>query len=232
MGESRGKRLPKAFTDEELTDFFNEIRHSTDTGLRDRTMFELMLGCGLRTSEVIAVKRADIDWTVGVVNVVRGKGAKDRAVPIPARTLDWMRRWDEKRARCSSFLHSTKGTVRNKRGTPLSADAVQAQFRKYRERAGLRSNLTPHSLRHTLATQRLRQHFDLREVQELLGHSNVATTQVYTHVSQAQLIEKTRRLDEQQSMDRAPSAEAVALGSLLEQAGVTREQLLALLPEQ
>ncbi|PJB60460.1 MAG: hypothetical protein CO096_33845 [Armatimonadetes bacterium CG_4_9_14_3_um_filter_66_14] len=179
---SRPKRLPTVLTEREVEALRSAVRTRTLTGLRNRAMVEAMLGAGLRVSEVVALMPKEVDLEKGMVRVNQGKGAKDRVIPVDGETVGWLRAWTEKRA--SRGLNGRQPLfcgVRN-RGKPLTARAVQLSLKLLTDRAGIEKTVTPHTLRHTYATRMLRRGLSLRDVQTLLGHSSVATTQVYTHV--------------------------------------------------
>ena len=150
---------------------------------RDHLVLELLYGGGMRVSELVGLNYGDVDLRRGAVRVT-GKGDKQRLCPIgPAATLH-LRRFQEELATDAS-IHAP--VIVNRRGGRLSARSVQALLKKYLRLAGLPKDLTPHKLRHSYATHMLDNGADLRSVQELLGHANLSTTQIYTHVSVARL---------------------------------------------
>ena len=206
---ARPKKLPVVLTDAEVDTLLARISPKSDTGLRNRAMLQAMLGAGLRVSEVIALMPADIDLDRGMIRVNRGKGAKDRVVPVDGETLGWLRAWAERRKRLGLTARSPFFCSKRNRGKPLTARYVQWLVARLAEAAGIEKKVTPHVLRHTYATRMLRRGLDLREVQELLGHANVATTQIYTHVDPEALRRKI------QESPRALDAERIAT-SLLE----------------
>jgi integrase/recombinase XerD len=155
----------------------------TGLGLRNKAMLELMYATGLRVSEVTSVTINAIEFDAGFLRAI-GKGNKERIVPIGRQALEWLRRYlDESRPadsrRAEIFL--------SQRGTPLSRKTVWAMIKKYARQAGIDRNITPHSLRHSFATHLLNNGGDLRVIQEMLGHADISTTQVYTHVDQQRL---------------------------------------------
>lgn len=152
---------------------------------RDAAMLETIYSCGLRISEVCGLRAADIDWSEQLVRV-RGKGRKERLVPIgePAlRAIEtyWQRLPQPPSGNAPVFL------AENRRRSPVNVCAFTRKFKRYLALAGLDPNLTPHKLRHSFATHLLDAGADLRSVQELLGHAHLTTTQVYTHVTTERL---------------------------------------------
>ncbi len=207
----RGKRLPVVLTADEETALLGTVRTGSTTGLRNRAMLAVMLGAGLRVSEVCHLRGTDVDPQRGEVRVNQGKGGKDRVVPVNAETRGWLAAWAEKRkalglnGRDPFFVGLREGpTGRGDRehGQGLGVRYVQTLVARLAEAAGIEKQVTPHTLRHTYATRRLNEGFHLREVQTLLGHSNVSTTQVYTHVSPDDLRAKVQAHDG----DPAPEA--------------------------
>ncbi len=147
--------------------------------VRDRAMFELMYSSGLRLSETVSVKVGNIDLKDALVRVT-GKGAKQRVVPIGSVACRWLRRWLGERAAWVSADESALFVSR--RGTRLTARAVQARLARWARAQGIDRPVHPHMLRHSFASHMLESSGDLRAVQELLGHADISTTQVYTHL--------------------------------------------------
>lgn len=182
------KRLPIVLEKDEIEALRKALNTRCPTGLRNRAMIEAMYGAGLRVSEVLNLRSGDIRWRDGIVEVHEGKGARDRNVPVKDETLAWLQAWKEKRPKRARRFFCTL------QGRPVAARYVQAMVKRMAHRADLEraQNVTPHTLRHSYATHMLNGGFTIREVQELLGHSNVATTQIYTHVRPGGLLEKIR----------------------------------------
>ncbi len=153
--------------------------------LRDRMILELLYGGGLRVSELIGLDYGALDLQRGLVRVL-GKGRKERLCPIGPKAAQAVRRF---RDECSKDASLGAPVVVNRSGKRLSARSVQLLTKKYLRMAGLPLDLTPHKLRHAFATHLLDAGADLRAVQEMLGHANLSTTQIYTHVSAARLKE-------------------------------------------
>jgi len=184
-----GKRLPITLTKAEEQALLAQVNTKSTTGLRNRAMIAAMLGAGLRVSEVVALKPAEVDFQRGEVRVNLGKGGKDRVVPVDAETLGWLRAWSEKRnalkfsGRAPLFCAIRRTPLGSKPGQGITARTVQALIRRLAREAGIDKQVTPHTLRHTFATRALDASLTIREVQELLGHSDVSTTMIYTHVN-------------------------------------------------
>ncbi len=160
------------------------------TRLRDRAIVEVLYSAGLRVSELIALDWRDIDDQLGLVMIRSGKGNKDRLVPIGEPALDALRAW---RAAMPGSRLADNPVITNLRGSRLTARAVQKMVARRMIPAGIDSAITPHGLRHSFATHMLNAGADLRSIQEMLGHSSLATTQRYTHVSARHLKEVYRR---------------------------------------
>jgi len=162
-------------TDEEVERLLAQVNPKSATGLRNRAMLAAMLGAGLRVSELVALMPSDIDLQRGLIRVNRGKGQKDRVVPVDHETLAWLRAWAEKREKlglngrkpffCGVRTGRTGKTAIRQRGEALKPRYVQRLVQRLAEAAGIEKRVTPHVLRHTYATRLLRRGFDLREVQ-------------------------------------------------------------------
>lgn len=151
-------------------------------GCRDQALLELLYATGCRASEICGLKLSDIEWSSRTIRVM-GKGSKERIVPFGKLAEAQLKNYIIDVRPC---LVASQGTVHvfvNYRGTKLSQRSLGRIVHKYVERAALQNGVTPHSLRHTFATHLLDNGADLRSVQELLGHVNVSTTQIYTHVT-------------------------------------------------
>ncbi|NJE85760.1 recombinase XerC [Thermococcus sp. CX2] len=184
------KSLPKSLTREEVRRLLSVI---PPTRKRDRLIFLLLYGAGLRVSELCNLKKSDVDFERSLLVVRGGKGAKDRIVPISRSLLEEIRAYLKGRNDDSEYLLVEE---RRERKDKLSPKTIWYLLRKYGERAGVRA--TPHMLRHSFATHMLENGVDIRAIQELLGHSNLSTTQIYTkvtveHLRKAQ--EKARLID-------------------------------------
>lgn len=188
--KSRKKRLPKMLNEEEARALLNEADISTRKGLMDRCMMELMYRAGLRVGEVVSLHIRDVDLRTGSVYIFDGKGGDGTAYFDVERVAPYLEKWlDEVRfgARPHDMLFC------NKNGTKVSVRYVQRVVKKYREGANIATRCTPHTLRHTFATELLRDGFNLREVQVALRHAQVSTTEVYAHVLDKELRSKMQR---------------------------------------
>ncbi|UKH19334.1 tyrosine recombinase XerC [Actinobacillus pleuropneumoniae] len=171
------KRLPKNIDAEQAKQLLTSDSHEP-SDLRDLAMMELMYSSGLRLSELQGLDLGDMDLAGREVRLL-GKGNKERIVPIGSKALEALNRWLAVR---NQFKPQDNAVFLNKRGGRLSHRSIQLVMQKWGEKQGLESHLHPHKLRHSFATHMLEASGDLRAVQELLGHSNLATTQIYTHL--------------------------------------------------
>jgi integrase/recombinase XerC len=156
-------------------------RGDTPLGRRDRAMIEVAYSAGLRVSELVGINLEDVDFEGEIVRI-RGKGRKERLSPIGRFATAAIRDWMSVR-RPSPRAGSAKAMFLNKHGNRLSARSFARSLAKYLSVAGLDPRTSPHTLRHTFATHLLNRGADIRSVQELLGHSSITTTQIYTHLS-------------------------------------------------
>lgn len=182
---SLGRPLPKSITEASVEKLL-AAPPGTILGLRDRAMLETMYASGLRVSELVALALNELDLTTGLVRVT-GKGGKERIVPLgdeaTSRLGDYL-----KGARPSLLGEQKSGAVfLTRRGQPMTRQAFWQLIKRYSSAAGIDSSLSPHSLRHAFATHLLNHGADLRSVQMLLGHADLSTTQIYTHVAKARL---------------------------------------------
>ena len=192
---TRWKRLPGDLTPKQMKDLLKTPdAESGRLWLRDKAMLELMYAAGLRASEVGALRVNEYNATLGVLTVT-GKGSKQRLVPIGRPAQEWVQRYlDELRGELTRFGdgRDERRLLLSNTGRPLERVAVWQIVRRLAHKAGLR-NVHPHMLRHSFATHLLIGGADLRVVQELLGHSDIATTQIYTHVDRSRLREVVRK---------------------------------------
>jgi integrase/recombinase XerD len=182
----RDQRLPKVLNRDEVHRLLAQPQGTEPTAHRDRALLELMYACGLRASEAISMDMRDIDLDTGVLRA-RGKGPKERLVPIGRAAIEATRIYIERgrpgllRGRLEAKLFV------NFRGEPLTRQGLYKIVRRHATTAGLADRMSPHTLRHTFATHLLAGGCDLRSVQEMLGHADVATTQLYTQVTSKRL---------------------------------------------
>lgn len=181
-------RFPKTLSEDQVTALLNAPDINTPLGLRDRTMLELMYASGLRVSEIVSLKTVALGLNEGVVRVVNGKGGKERLVPFGGEAGQWLRKYFAE-ARTPLLEGKTTDAVFVGRhtGTGLTRQAFWALIKRYATVANIPVALSPHTLRHAFATHLLNHGADLRVVQLLLGHADISTTQIYTHVARERL---------------------------------------------
>ncbi|CAM3895623.1 MULTISPECIES: tyrosine recombinase XerC [Rahnella] len=171
------KHLPKNLDVDEVNKLL-EIDLNDPLSVRDRAMLEVMYGGGLRLSELVGIDCKHIDMASGEVRVL-GKGSKERKVPIGRTAVTWLEHWLARRA---DFNPQDDAMFLSSKGSRISARNVQKRFAEWGVKQGVNSHIHPHKLRHSFATHVLESSGDLRAVQELLGHANLSTTQIYTHL--------------------------------------------------
>lgn len=229
------KRIPVTLTQGRVAALERVVRTTSTTGVRNRAMIAVMLGAGLRVSELVALRGVDVDQARGTIRGDQGKGDKDRVVPVDDEARGWLQAWAQKRATLSlngrapffvGLREGRTGTGERKRGEGLKVRYVQTLLKRLAEAARIEQRVTPHILRHTYATRMLDRGFNLREVQTLLGHADVSTTQVYTHVSDHELREKV------QGVDAKTKARQEQIEALQRQVAALQEQIMALAGEE
>lgn len=178
----REKLLPKFLSVEETDRLLDTAEESPHFAARNKALFELMYSSGLRRSEVTRLKIRDVDFFNGLVKVL-GKGRKERLIPVTHTALDALKDY----LACRKDPQPGDALFLNKNGTPLTGDGLAYIFKNTAIASHLARRVTPHSLRHSFATHLLGNGCDLRSLQEMLGHSSLSATQVYTHVSLEQL---------------------------------------------
>ena len=180
------KRLPTCLSIEEVEDLLNAPNMDSPSGIRDRAMLELMYASGLRVSELLQLQKSNLNLKKGIVTVF-GKGSKERKVPIGDYALEYVVKYINE-VRDKFHGADSKYLFLNKQGKPISRIYFFKQIRKYAAEVGIEKNISPHTLRHCFATHLLEGGAQLRTVQEMLGHSNIATTQIYTHISRERIV--------------------------------------------
>jgi integrase/recombinase XerD len=182
----RARKLPHVLTRGEVEKLLAQPQGTEPASLRDRALLEVMYACGLRASEAIGLELMDVDVEEGVLRA-RGKGSKERVVPIGQAALKALRIYLERgRPKLVKGAPETHLFV-NFRGGHLTRQGLYKIVRRHAQTAGLADRMSPHTLRHTFATHLLAGGCDLRSVQEMLGHADVSTTQLYTHLSSERL---------------------------------------------
>ena len=183
------KHLPSAISPEDVDRLLSLPKGGTPSGVRDKALIELIYATGLRVSEVVSLDVADVDLSDGTVRCV-GKGNKERVLPIYERALSVVDEYTTKaRLALMRSNNDEPALFLNRRGDRLTRQGLWLIIKRYVEEAGIQGNVTPHTLRHSFATHMLRGGAGLREVQEMLGHANISTTQIYTQVSRDHLRE-------------------------------------------
>jgi integrase/recombinase XerD len=177
--------LPRALSERDVAALLAAPDAGQPLGLRDRAMLELLYASGLRVSEIVSLPRDSVDFETGVLRVV-GKGSKERIVPFGASAAQWVRRYLSE-ARPALDRKRSEQLFLSERGAGMTRQRFWQLIEKYGRAAGIRARLTPHSLRHSFATHLLEHGADLRALQMMLGHADISTTQVYTHVSKSRL---------------------------------------------
>lgn len=180
--------LPKVLSFSEVERLLNTPDVETEIGLRDRAILEVMYGTGLRISELVHLEMDELHLTMGFIQTV-GKGNKERILPIGGEAVQWLEEYltDSRPIFESRASEESPYVFLNSRGSGLSRQGVWKNLKKTVQKAGIRQNVTPHMVRHSFATHLLENGADLRIVQELLGHSDISTTQIYTHITKARM---------------------------------------------
>jgi integrase/recombinase XerD len=181
-----GRSLPKSLTEEEVEALLNAPQVSDALGCRDRAMLEVLYATGLRVSELVTLKHAHLNLHQGVLRVL-GKGGRERLIPLGGEAARWLR----------EFIGTSRGQILlgrhtdylfpTRRGDHMTRQAFWHIIKRYARKAGIEKELSPHTLRHAFATHLLNHGADLRVVQMLLGHSDLSTTQIYTHVARERM---------------------------------------------
>jgi len=193
IGQPRGSRpLPNFLGIAEVDRLLEQPDVSTPSGMRDKAMLELLYASGLRVSELVGLPLAAVDPGTGVVRV-RGKGDKERAVPVGERAREALALWLEKARPQLLGARKSRDLFVTPRGGRMTRQGFWKLLARYARGAGISTRVTPHTLRHSFATHLLERGADLRAVQSMLGHADIATTQIYTHVDRARLTQVISR---------------------------------------
>ncbi|MBL8125953.1 MAG: site-specific tyrosine recombinase XerD [Pyrinomonadaceae bacterium] len=175
--------LPKFLNQAEVELLFSQPDVSTETGLRDRAILELMYSSGLRVSEAVNIQTRDIDLDGGVLTCT-GKGSKTRKVPVGASAVEWVKSYLSLRRKQESI--AVENLFVTPAGRPVNRQMIHAFIKGYAQKCGL-EDVSPHTLRHSFATHLIQNRADIRSVQQMLGHADISTTQIYTHITDAHL---------------------------------------------
>lgn len=184
----KASTLPKAISPQAVEQLLEAPDTTTPLGVRDRTILELMYATGLRISELVNLKLSDMHLTMGFIQTM-GKGEKERIIPLGEIASQWLDHYlDGARVYLQDqSVETSEYVFLNSRGKGLSRQGVWKKVKQLALEAGIDQNVTPHTLRHSFATHLLENGADLRMVQELLGHADISTTQIYTHITKTRL---------------------------------------------
>jgi integrase/recombinase XerD len=180
------RNLPKSLNEEEVVALLNAPNLNEPAGVRDKAMLELLYACGLRVSELVSIKTTEVSISDSVVRVT-GKGSKTRLVPMGEDALEWISRYLEEERQDILQGRLCDALFVTNRGDAMTRQAFWYMIKRYALLAGITKHMSPHVLRHAFATHLLNHGADLRVVQMLLGHSDISTTQIYTHVARERL---------------------------------------------
>jgi len=181
-----GRSLPKSLTEDEVDGLLHAPNTDEPLGHRDRAMLELLYATGLRVSELINLKQSQVNFNQGVLRIV-GKGDRERLIPLGDESQRWLREFIDGPRMEILLERQTDYLFPTRRGDRMTSQAFWHIIKRYAQKSGIGKKLSPHSLRHAFATHLLNHGADLRVVQLLLGHSDLSTTQIYTHVARERL---------------------------------------------
>jgi integrase/recombinase XerD len=183
VAPQKGSYLPKFLNQNDVESLLSVPDVSTEIGLRDKAILELMYACGLRVSETVDLKMSDIDADVGILTC-KGKGSKTRKVPIGKSAIEWVKRYLILRRKKQNI--EINNLFVNFSGRPINRQTIFKFIKEYAEKIGL-EDVSPHTLRHSFATHLVQNRADIRSVQQMLGHADISTTQIYTHLTDTHL---------------------------------------------
>lgn len=187
------RSLPQTLTENDMDALLQAPDSNTDYGLRDRCMLEVMYSSGLRVSELVSLEMNQINTNLGLVRLT-GKGNKERVIPVGEEAMYWLDIYiKQARPQLVNLQKNSNALFLSSRGTAITRQAFWQNIKKHLLKADIKTDYSPHSLRHAFATHLLNHGADLRTVQMLLGHSSLSTTQIYTHIAQARLKSLHRR---------------------------------------
>ena len=182
---TRRKKLPIVLEPEEAQGLLSIPNKRYITGIRNKAILALMLNLGLRVSEVVNLKPGDLNLTKRKLRIVNGKGGVDRDLIIPVYTAEILKEWKKAKPKNSRYFFTTikdknqGNRFDSSKGSQLSVRYIQFMVKRYGERAGINKDITPHTLRHTFATDFIRQGQNVMKLKKILGHSDISTTQIY-----------------------------------------------------
>jgi len=183
VAPQKGVYLPRFLNRAEIDLLLSTPDISTETGLRDRAILELMYACGLRVSEVVNLPLNAIDLDMGILQCV-GKGAKTRRIPVYSTAIRWLESYLALRRKRENI--GIENMFVNVNGLAVNRQSIYLSITEYAEKCGL-TGVSPHTLRHSFATHLVQNNADIRSVQQMLGHADISTTQIYTHITSTQL---------------------------------------------
>jgi integrase/recombinase XerD len=180
------KSLPKSLSEEDVESLLNAPNVKIISGLRDKAMLELLYACGLRVSELVNILLTELSMTEGIIRIT-GKGSKTRLVPMGEEAVDWIKKYIDESRKNILKQKTSKYLFVTIRGSAMTRQAFWYLIKRYSIIAQIKKPMSPHILRHAFATHLINHGADLRVVQMLLGHSDISTTQIYTHVARERL---------------------------------------------
>ncbi|HUN27246.1 MAG TPA: site-specific tyrosine recombinase XerD [Steroidobacteraceae bacterium] len=183
-----GRSLPKSLTEEEVESLLGAPQVSDPLGNRDRTMLEVLYATGLRVSELVNLRHTQVNLNQGVIRIL-GKGSRERLIPLGEEAMRWIREFSGGSRSEILLERQSEYVFPTRRGDRMTRQAFWHIIKRYARKAGVDKELSPHTLRHAFATHLLNHGADLRVVQMLLGHSDLSTTQIYTHVARERMKE-------------------------------------------
>jgi integrase/recombinase XerD len=186
------RSLPKSLSEAEVESLLAAADVSTPQGVRDRAMLETLYASGLRVSELVGLKTMQVSLDMGVVRVL-GKGAKERLTPLGEEAVAWIERYQREARPALLAGRKSDALFVTARGGPMTRQGFWTLVKRHARAAGIRAPISPHTLRHAFATHLINHGADLRVVQLLLGHADISTTQIYTHVARERLKALHRR---------------------------------------
>jgi len=183
IAPKKGLYLPKFLNENDIENLLKVPDVSGEIGLRDRAILELMYACGLRVSEAVDLKISDVDIDAGILTC-KGKGSKTRRIPVGKSAIEWLKSYVVLRRKKENI--EINNLFVTSLGKPINRQIIFNFIKEYAEKIGL-EDVSPHTLRHSFATHLIQHSADIRSVQQLLGHADISTTQIYTHITDAHL---------------------------------------------